>query len=78
MLQNRRTLFAEDPDCPLHGREAQQREAEHQEDRRSLTDRIEELETLVERQALQIYAILKRLDSMSPENTDVFKNRKLS
>lgn len=70
-------FVAEDPDCPLHGREAQQIEAEYQEDRRSLTERIEELEALVESQSLQIYDILKKLDGLTPENVGAYKNRKL-
>lgn len=46
--------IAEDPDCPVHGASAV-REREHQEDReRSMVERIETLEAMVEAQAEQI------------------------
>lgn len=41
-------FIAEDPDCPIHGREAQIRDREAEESRSALEARIDELERKVE------------------------------
>lgn len=42
-------FIAEDPDCPIHGTEAQWRREELERERQSLEDRVEQLEQQVAR-----------------------------
>jgi hypothetical protein len=46
--------IAEDPDCPVHGTEAQSRREQEETERQTLEDRITALEEITERQAQQI------------------------
>lgn len=43
-------FIAEDPDCPVHGTEAQWRLEQDEQERQTLEDRIAKLERLVENQ----------------------------
>lgn len=43
-------FIAEDPDCPVHGTEAQWRREQEETERQSLEDRIARLEEIVTRQ----------------------------
>lgn len=42
-------FIAEDPDCPVHGTEAQRQQEEHYQEQQALEDRVEYLERQVER-----------------------------
>lgn len=50
-------FIAEDPDCPVHGTEAQWRREQEETERQSLEDRVAALEEIVVRQSEIIQCI---------------------
>ncbi len=55
----------EDPDCPLHGREARQRDEQIAESAQNLEERVESLEARAEEQAQLINRLIRMVKSMA-------------
>ena len=59
--------IAEDPDCPVHGTDAQRQREIDEEDRQSLEDRIAQLEEIVARQDEQIQMLSQMISQTGNE-----------
>ncbi len=59
--------IAEDPDCPVHGRDAQWEREQRETERQSLEDRITALEEIVELQNLQIRRLAEMVSQTGNE-----------
>jgi hypothetical protein len=60
-------FIAEDPECPVHGSEAQRSQREEESERQALEDRITALEEIVELQNLQIRRLAEMVSQTGNE-----------
>ena len=58
-------FIAEDPDCPIHGREAQLRESQYNQEKADLNDRVAHLEETVVELQVEIRRLASLLESKS-------------